>query len=530
LHTSTRPIASVALSGTSSVGNFDDPFTGYTALLRIIIFGLVPLFAVLQVVRVHRALHVFQLEGYKHRRFLNWCWAHRRRALWMTASTAKKPLVMTGRAWRLLVVAVALSLGLVLIASSIAHIALGGWPLDVITWALATGLVFFFTSHLLVGADVLLTPAQAVINNRFLRTARSRLRDVAPTVVGITGSYGKTSTKFAIERLSGPPGTVLATPASFNTPLGVARTINERLQPDHRVFVVEMGAYGEGEIAELCRFVQPTIGVLTAIGPAHLERFGSLEAIRRGKYEIIQSLPTNGVAVMNIDDVEVRALADATGRVPVVRYGLDPAGRPDISATEVGVTPAGSTFTVTDRRGGARMTAHTRLLGRHAIGHVLAGVAVSLTLGRRLAELAEPIAGLEPVEHRLQLIEGTGGVTVIDDAYNSNPSGAAAALDVLESMPGRAKVVVSPGMVELGDLQFEANERFGHRAAQVADVLIVVAELNRRAITAGAARANGAAKVITVDSLADATRELRDLLGPGDVVLFENDLPDQYET
>jgi UDP-N-acetylmuramoyl-tripeptide--D-alanyl-D-alanine ligase len=512
------------------VGNFDDPFTGYSALLRVIIFGLVPLFTIIQAIRVHRALHVFQLEGYKRRRFLDWCRGNRTRSLWLSASTGKKPLVMTGRAWRLFVVATILSPLLVLVPTGIVHIGLDGWPLDVLTWAVATGLVFIFTSHLLVAADVLLAPVQSVINNRYLRRARATLSEVDPVVVGVTGSFGKTSTKFAIERLAGTGTPVLATPGSFNTPLGVSRTINERLEPHHRVFVVEMGAYGPGEIAELCRFVRPGVGVLTAIGPAHLDRFGSMETIRKAKFEIVESLPDDGVAVMNVDDPDVRSLANATTRVTVVRYGLDPAGAPDVTAQTLATDSSGSSFTLLDIRTGESVQAHTPLLGRHSLGHVLAGAAVALSLGQKLSDLSEPISRLEPVEHRLQLIEGTGGVTVIDDAYNSNPAGAAAALEVLDSMPGRRKIVVSPGMVELGALQFEANERFGHHAARVANVLIVIASLNRAAIMAGAARANGAVEVIVVDSLADATRELQALVGPGDVVLFENDLPDQYET
>jgi UDP-N-acetylmuramoyl-tripeptide--D-alanyl-D-alanine ligase len=511
------------------VGKFADPFWGYSGLLRLIIFGLVPLFTVVQVIRIRRALHVFQLEGYKRRRFLEWCRANARRAMWLRPSTSKKPLVMTGRAWRLMVVTSALSPLLVLFAAGVAHVALGGWPSDVITWAFVTAVVFLFTSDLLAGVDLLLTPVQGAINAHYLRAARSRLAQTSPTVVGITGSFGKTSTKFAIQHLAGKPGSVLATPGSFNTPLGVARTVNERLLPEHRVFVVEMGAYGVGEITELCRFVRPSIGVLTAIGPAHVERFGSLDAIRRGKYEIVENLPDGGVAVMNTDDPEVRSLADRTDRVRVVRFGLDPGGRPDVSAAGVSVDSSGSTFTVVDGRSGDRLAVRTKLLGRHSIGHVLAGVAVAVELGRGLRELAGPIAELEPVEHRLQLIEGAGGVTVIDDAYNSNPAGAAAALDVLESMPARNKIVVSPGIVELGDLQFDANERFGRHAARVANVLIVVAPLNREAIVAGAAQANGLVEVIAVDSLADATERLKGRLGPGDVVLFENDLPDQYE-
>ena len=171
---------------------------------------------------------------------------------------------------------------------------------------------------------------------------------------------------------------------------------------------------------------------------------------------------------------------------------------------------------------------HTRLLGSYALGHVLAGVAVANWLaGRDLDELKEPIEALTPVEHRLQLIEGSGGVTVIDDAYNSNPQGADAALDVLSSMPAKRRVVVTPGMIELGERQFDENLAFRPRAGTVADVLVVVARANREAITSGAREAR--AEVVTVDSLAQATERLGTILREGDVVLFENDLPDHYE-
>jgi UDP-N-acetylmuramoyl-tripeptide--D-alanyl-D-alanine ligase len=173
------------------------------------------------------------------------------------------------------------------------------------------------------------------------------------------------------------------------------------------------------------------------------------------------------------------------------------------------------------------MNVSTKLLGRHSVGHVLAGVAVARIAGRPLVETGEAIASLQPVEHRLQLIEGAGGVIVIDDAYNSNPEGAAAALEVLEQMPARRKVVVTPGIIELGDMQAEANRSFGRRASEVADVLIVVARPNRDAIRDGAD--GGRAEVVAVDSLAAATKRLAGLLEPGDAVLFENDLPDQYE-
>jgi UDP-N-acetylmuramoyl-tripeptide--D-alanyl-D-alanine ligase len=501
-----------------------DPFPLYSWLLRGIIYVLVPAFGVLQFFRLKRALHVFQLEGYKRARFLQWVKANPDRRLFLSSSPQKKPLVMTGRAWRILVAATLLSVFGVLIPAGVVHIT-WGTPWDLITCAVMFALLFFGLPRVLVLADVLMSPVQAVINARFLSAARRKLAEVEPRVLGVTGSFGKTSTKFAIQALVSHPDEVLATPGSFNTPLGVCRTINEQLEPGHRFFVVEMGAYGEGEIAELCRFAKPTIGVLTAVGPAHLERFGSMDAIRRGKYELIESLGRDGTAVMNVDDHEVRQLADRTTDVRLLRYGLDPEGRPDVTARDVETSGEGTSFTLVTGSDEARVS--TRLLGRHALGHILAAVAVATTTGRSLRDLIEPIAALEPVEHRLQVIQGAGGVTVIDDAYNSNPDGAAAALEVLRDMPARKRMVVTPGIIELGPLQDEANATFGRRAAEVADSVIFVAKLNRAALVRGAE--GGAAEVITVDSLEEATQRMQGLLQPGDVVLFENDLPDQYE-
>lgn len=505
--------------------NRADPFTGYSIVLRTIVYGLVPAFTIVQHFRYRRALHVFQLEGYKRKRFVAWVAGNPMAAFAERTAQAKKPLVMTGRAHRILWTATALTPFAILIPAGLVHIWLGGWPLDVLTWAVVSLLVWFGAARLLVAADVALTPVQAAINGRFLRRAKKTLAEVDPLIVGITGSFGKTSTKFAIETLIGPPGQALATPGSFNTPLGVCRTINEQLEPSHRYFVVEMGAYREGDIAELMAFVRPTIGVLTAIGPAHLERFGSMDAIRRGKYEVVRDLPGDGTAIMNVDDEDVRALADRTEHVRVVRYGIDPDGNPDVSAEDVVFSPEGTSFELVTSAGRAEI--QTRLLGKHSVGHVLAGAAVALEAGRSLGEIAEAAARLEPVEHRLQLLPGAGGVTVIDDAYNSNPKGAEAALEVLAGIEAGRRIVVTPGIIELGEMQEQANREFGALAGRVADVVLVVARLNRDAIVEGAS--DGKAQVETFDTLAEATQRMKTLLRPGDVVLFENDLPDQLE-
>ncbi|MEA2460345.1 MAG: UDP-N-acetylmuramoyl-tripeptide--D-alanyl-D-alanine ligase, partial [Actinomycetota bacterium] len=215
--------------------------------------------------------------------------------------------------------------------------------------------------------------------------------------------------------------------------------------------------------------------------------------------------------------------------VKVTRYGVSPDGAPDVTARDVKALPRGTAMTIVDNASGAAVEVQTKLLGRHAVGHVLAGVAVGLALGARLEQMAGSIADMEPVEHRLQIIDGAGGVTVIDDAYNSNPEGAAEALSVLRSISGGKKIVITPGMVELGPEQFSANVRFGRQAAEAADVVIVVAEVNREAILKGAAEAKGGGELIAVDSLDQATGRLAGLVTAGDVVLFENDLPDQYE-
>jgi len=507
--------------------NLPDPFYGYSTLLNVIIYVLLPLFGVLQYWRLRRALHVFQLEGYKRPNFLRWVRANPARSRWMSSAPAKKPLAMTGRAWRILILSVVVAIVGEIGEWAIAHLVLGGWPADVIAYVVALGLILFFSSHVLVLADIVLAPIQSAINNGYERRARRKLDEIQPTVVGVTGSYGKTSTKFAIEKLVAPQGEVLATPGSYNTTMGVVRTINESLTGNHRFFVVEMGAKQSGDIAEIVEFTRPQVAVLTAIGPAHLESFGSVDNIRQAKYEIVAGLDADGVAVMNTDNSEVRALADETQRVKVIRYGLEVDGGPHLTARDIEITPEGTSFTIVDTRTNDMAQVQTSLLGRHSIGNLLGAAAVALEAGRSLTELVGPIRRLTAVEHRLQIIKGAGGVTVIDDAFNSNPDGAAAALEVVDAMTASPKIVVTPGMIELGPLQAEANERLGEHAGRVADTLIVVARVNRDALVAGATR--GRAQVITVDTLADAQEAMKPFMTPGAVVLFENDLPDQYE-
>ena len=341
----------------------------------------------------------------------------------------------------------------------------------------------------LVDAALVITaPLEDRLAQRWVEQATARLRQVRPTVVGITGSYGKTSTKQYVAHLVAGTKQVVATPRSFNNRAGLARAVNEHLALGTEVFVAEMGTYGPGEIAELCRFVPPEIAVITAIGPVHLERMGTEEAIAAAKAEI---LGPARVAVLNVDHPLLAALADRLTGKKVVRC----------TGADVG-------FAVPD--------------GAHPTNVACAvGVARELgvpddVIGRRLADLPTP-------EHRLVATTGAGGFTILDDTYNANPAGTRIALDALARHDrGGKRVVVTPGMVELGPRQFEENRAFAEAAARVATHLVVVGHTNRAAL------AVGGIEVLFVETREQAVAWVREHLREADVVLYENDLPDHY--
>ena len=402
------------------------------------------------------------------------------------------------------------------------------WPGIGLSLGLGAGLALL--PALLAVATLVVWPGQAIGAALLLRAARRKLRASNARVIGITGSYGKTSTKEFVSTLLAARYHVLKTPESYNTALGIARVLLRDLRPDHDYIVVELGTYGPGEIRRLCRLVRPRIGVLTAIGPQHLERFGSIERIAAAKYELIESLPADGVAVFNADDPRCRALAARTAG-QVIRYSVQEPPGPDVhlAARRVEHGQRCASFTIQDDDGAAQPVT-VALLGLTNVSNVLAAAAVARLCGLSLAEIASAARDIEPVPHRLQPIDGAGGVLVIDDAYNSNPVGAAAALDVLAAVPGRRKVLVTPGMVELGERHEVEHETLGRRAAAVCDTVVLVGPDRTAPILAGLrAAAFPAEHVIVVGSLAEATARLANLLGPGDVVLFENDLPDTYD-
>ena len=354
-------------------------------------------------------------------------------------------------------------------------------------------------------------PLERRLVEPYVREAAGRLQRAHPTVVAITGSFGKTTTKGYVAHLVAASRSVLATPASFNNRAGLARAINENLTPGTEVFVAEMGTYGPGEIAELCRWCPPDVAVITAIGPVHLERMGSEENIVAAKAEILEGAKA---AVLNVDSPLLAALADrraAAGQRVVRCSATDPGA--DVAVVDGEVRVGG------------------RAVGRLDGGHptnVACAVAAALEVGVPESAIGPRLAALPTADHRLSISTAASGATVIDDTYNANPAGAARALAALarHSSPDKLRVVVTPGMVELGARQREENARFAAAAAEAATHVVVVGHTNRRALLAGAA--GGTARVVPVGTREQAVAWVRQHVGEGDAVLYENDLPDHF--
>ena len=370
---------------------------------------------------------------------------------------------------------------------------------------------------LLVDAALLITkPIEDRLAQPFVHTASIRLRQVAPVVVGITGSYGKTSTKNHVAHLLSGSKAVVPTPRSFNNRAGLARAINEQLALGTDVFVAEMGTYGPGEIAEMVAWCPPAISVITAIGPVHLERMKTEEAIARAKEEILAPAAT---AVLNVDVPLLRPVADrarAAGKRVVGVSGLDPAA--DVAVIDGSVLVGGRPIAAVNAAAASAT-------------NVACAVAVALELGVTDAEIADRLATLPPTENRRVVGQSADrGFTTIDDTFNANPAGARAAIELLATTAattGGRQVIVTPGMVELGARQADENRALGEAAGRQCDHVIVVGHTNRRALVDGV-RAAGRAELHLVETRPEAVDWVRAHLHEGDVVLYENDLPDNY--
>lgn len=378
-------------------------------------------------------------------------------------------------------------------------------------------------------ANAINRPLEKAITRWYYNDAKRRLRSMPHLkIIGITGSFGKTSTKHFLYRILSERYNVLMTPGNFNTTLGVVRTVREHLKPHHEVFIVEMGAKQRGDIKEICDLVCPNMGIITSVGEMHLETFGSVESVARTKFELIDALPEGGVGVVNIDsEAAYRHLK--SNNIKALTYGIENA-EAEYRATNIAYSATETTFALS--HGGRVDDGYaTHILGRGNILNITAALAIAEHLGVSVDACRRAVKQIEQVEHRLSM-RSSGGITILDDAYNSNPTGARMALEVLHDFATEGKkYVVTPGFVEMGAKQYENNRLFGSDIAHAnPDGVFVVNEVNREAITTGLSVGGyDSAKVATVASFQEAMAALQPQLKAGDVVLYENDLPDSFK-
>jgi UDP-N-acetylmuramoyl-tripeptide--D-alanyl-D-alanine ligase len=526
-------------------------------------------------IRVIRLARFYQIEEYKNGRFVRWLFGQRARWLpnrWLGATFAgvvvsllfseggalvpgigavmtavigiwppseseiKKPLRRTPRVMRMIVMAIIISTA---VAGSILAVlvARAGGSAFGLAFAIAAGAALWLLSPVwLTLGSILMLPVDVIERQRFLRSARRVLEETRPVVIGITGSYGKTTTKTFLAHILAGRYKVYPTPKSYNTLMGVSRAINEDLARDRSIeyFICEMGAYIPGEIRRICDLTHPTMSLVVEVGPQHLERFGSLENIAIAKYEIVAALPPDGAGFFNWDNPYVRGMAERgypAERISVSRRpeaeAMD-AGGPRLIAADESESLDGLSFTLHDRFTGVTLPCHAPIYGIHNVTNILLAAAVALHEGMTLKEIVRRIATLEPAESRL-VRQASGGITVLNDAYSANPVGAVSALRVLAMHTSGRRLLITPGMVELADQMDIENRKLGIEAARTATDVILVGEEQTRAIHSGLVESGFPKdRLLVVDTLGEAITWYHANLKPGDTVLFLNDLPDTY--
>ncbi len=538
---------------------------------------LVVIWLVGTLLRIWRLARFFQLEGYMTSRYLRWLVAKSHRyimwrssiflgvavlaavvldlsgqdregiylLIWSAASIlavwpepvkeVKQKLALTQRAIRLLATAFVVALVVLLAGVVIAREVISLNQAAEYGLTAVVGLIVYHLCALALPlANQIMYPVEASLRRMFRERARRTIQRVNPVVIGITGSYGKTSTKEYIAHILNGRYRALPTPKSYNTLMGVCIVVNNELgkgEP-YDFFIVEMGAYIEGEIKAICDLTRPKISVVTAVGPQHLERFGSIESTARAKYEIIEALPPDGVGVFNWDDPMVRSMYERgypETRLGVTWQNAGHATHIRVQAANIRESAAGLAFDVLDTETGEQRPFSTRLVGRHNVTNILLATAVALHLKMSLGEVAMRVATLDSPEHRLQRRTLPGGITVIDDAYSANPVGARSALDVLGLYHDGRRVLITPGMVELGELQAQENQKLGRYAADIATDIVLVGIEQTEPIQRGVLEAGFDTEHLHIfDTREEAIAWFQRELAAGDAVLFLNDLPDTY--
>lgn len=409
---------------------------------------------------------------------------------------------------------------------------------------IAIGFSFYFTSYkwfvifmpflfllqplILHLCYLLILPIEKLITKRFIYLAHQKLKKMPNLkIIGITGSYGKTSVKFMLTTILKEKFATLCTPHSYNTAMGITKTINGMLMPFHEVLVVEMGADHLNDIKKLCKIVKPQISIITSVGNQHLNTFKTIDNIIKTKYQIVESLDKNGIAIFN---TSCNIGKNYYQKCKCQKFAVNVNGNNLNSTTYAKNNLITENGIVCDAVVGNKLFhLKTKLLGEHNIGNLLIAITVADILGVEQNLIEYAVSRIKPVEHRLELKKGNLGEIVLDDSFNSNKLGAKYAVDTLAKF-SQIKIIITPGIVELGKEAYEVNYELGKTMGKVADFIYVVKEVNKKAILDGLAMANfDCKKVKCVNTFVEARIDLNKYCNDNYVVLIENDLPDNYD-
>ena len=437
---------------------------------------------------------------------------------------SKKPLHFTARVKRMFITDYLLCA--IVIAITYAFFGLATLPGAL---SVACGAQMFMVPF----ANVVNKPIEKAIRNKYIDEAKAILEKCENlTVIGVTGSYGKTSVKFYLGELLSSKYNVLVTPESYNTPMGIVKTIRQSLTSSHDIFVCEMGARYVGEIKEICDIVHPDHGIITSIGPAHLSTFGSLENIQKTKFELADALSEGGKLFVNIDSELVEqelSRRDAQGVGDnAIAYSAQGSWKADYLSSIIEVDEHGTNFECAFKDQDFHEF-HTRLVGVHNVINLTGAIAVANTFGCSFESLSAPMRKLKPVPHRMEL-KPVGDTILIDDAFNSNPVGSKAAVETLCLFEG-VRILVTPGMVELGDEEEMYNYQFGIYAAASCDWIVLVGKKRTLPIKNGALSAGfDMSRIQAYNTFEEAINFAYkiDCAGQRAIILLENDLPDNY--
>lgn len=430
--------------------------------------------------------------------------------------TTKLPLEITSRIKRLMVTILILY---VIIISLICFNYNGSLQ----KYYLFISTIVYFNYFIVYLANLINTPIEKCVYLYYKYKAKKKLKSLNNMeVIGITGSYGKTSTKNALNEILNEKYISFKTPKNYNTNYGLIRTINEYIDKYNNYFVAELGAFKKGDIKSRCKIVEPKYGILTKIGLAHLESFKTEENIIKGKFELIESLPKDGIAVLNKDDLK-QVNYKLKNTCKVLWYAIDNKTA-DVFADNIKYSESGMEFDVYINNSKSHFK--TRLLGKANIYNILASITLANELGLNIEQIKNGVLKIKPVPHRLEL-KNSGKITIIDDAYNSNPEGSKMAIEVLGLMPGK-KVVITPGMIELGSKQYEVNYNFGKYIAEVADLVILVGVEQTKPIKDGLINAKYSNELISLNDVKEAIKIAQTHYKEHTYILLENDLPDIF--